>query len=151
CCGMLGGFLFLPQLVGEWKYLWLLPICALAWVGATRARSWSDAVAASRSGRGVLKMFGASVGILMLGYCTFLLALSTVEDLHGVTWRDRDPRTDPWFYYVGFVAPTALTLLSLASFHGLACAAHVRRDQYTASVRAAAFGGFVSLTYLMFM
>ncbi len=111
--------------------------------------AWIERMAASS--HCVLKSFGTSLAIATIGFGVFQLALEAVVHFRHLTVISFDPREDPWFPYLGFVAPTALTLLALATFHGPLCTSLIRKHRYSAFVGALASGTAVGLSFSFVM
>jgi len=111
--------------------------------------AWIERIAASS--HCVLKSFGTSLVIVTIGFSLFLLALEAVVHFRHLTVISFDPREDPWFRYLGFVIPTTLTLLALATFHGLLCTSLIRKHRYSAFVGALASVTAVGLSFFSIM
>ena len=111
--------------------------------------AWIERIAASS--HSVLKSFGTSLAIVIIGFFGFQLALEAVVHFRHLTMISFDPREDPWFRYLGFVAPTALTLLALATFHIPLSIFLIRNHRYPTFVSAPASGTVVGLSFFFFM
>src|SRR6478736_5660832 len=92
-----------------------------------------------------------SLAIVVLGFSLFLVTLHEVVDYCLPYSIDFDPREDPCFRYLGFVGPTATTLLVLVVFHSVRCIPMIRAQRYSACLGALASSVFVGLSFCFFM